>query len=283
MHVPAQQSSRLPLAAAVVALFASVVGVAHAVEFDEKLKAPQARSTEQLRVVAKAAGASFADATVDNREALVRDPANARRQFDARWTVLHAVESRAPLGDLKEFGIVPDESGVVRIDLGRYPQWDDFNGRVTHMLGELPLDYLRDDLVNRGMTDEDLAAVKSYVSGHDSAAMRRQAALPVTLGFARVVRKYDKVRRPVPDDAVVDYLYQSAAAAAESERAWLSGLLDSLDPHAARILLSYFGELGGTSLWAGDDMDAIIRGRLAAFRLPDFEQRARAEAAGGAK
>src|SRR5689334_23885904 len=84
MHVPAQQSSRLPLAAAVVALFASVVGVAHAVEFDEKLKAPQARSTEQLRVVAKAAGASFADATVDNREALVRDPANARRQFDAR-------------------------------------------------------------------------------------------------------------------------------------------------------------------------------------------------------
>jgi hypothetical protein len=280
MHVPANPSPRLPFAAAVVAMFAGVVGVAHAVEFDEQQKAPQARNTEQLRLAAKVGSANFSDATLDNREALLRDAASSRRKFDARWTVLHAVESRAPLGDLKEFGIVPDENGVVRFDFGKYPQWDDFNGRVTHLLGELPLDNLRDDLVNRGMTDDDLVAMKTYLAAHDPAAQRRQATLPVTLGFARVVRKYDKVKRPVPADAVVDYLYQSEAAAAESERAWLSGLLDSLDSHAGRILLSYLGELRGTAVWTADDMDVIVRERLAMFRLPDFEQRARAEAEG---
>ena len=280
MHFPANPSTRLPFAAAVVALFAGVVGVAHAVEFDEKLKAPQARGAEQLRLVAKVASASFADASLDRREALVHDAAGSRRQFDARWSVLHAVESRAPLGDLREFGIVPDENGAVRIDLGRYPQWDDFDGRVTHLLGGLSLDSLRADLVNRGMQEEDLAAIRSYVSAHDSTAMRREAVLPVTLSFGRVVRKYDKVKRPVPNDVVVDYLYQSDAAAAESERAWLAGLLDSLDPRAARILLSYLNELGGTATWAASDLDAIIRDRLSAFRLPDFELRARSEAGG---
>jgi hypothetical protein len=283
MHVQtSRSSSRPPLAAAVVALFASVVGVAHAVEFEEQVKAPQARNAEQLRLIARVASTEFADASLEQREVVVRDAARARRQFDARWTVLHALETRAPLGDLREFGIVPDERGSVHIDLGRYPQWDDFCGRITRLLSQSSIEVLRADLTQRGMTDADVNAIQEYVSGHDAAAMRRQAALPVALGFARVVKKHDKIKRPVPNDAVIDFLYQSDASTAEAERAWLAGLLDSLDPHAARILLSYLGELGGTAVWSPSDMDAIVRDRLTTLRSPDFERRARAEAAGGA-
>jgi hypothetical protein len=97
------------------------------------------------------------------------------------------------------------------------------------------------------------------------------------------VKKYDKLKRAVTDDAVLDFIYQSEAATTESDRAWLSGLLDSLEPHAARILLSWAGELGATAHWLPSDVQAMVRDRLATFRAPDFERRARVEAAGGAK
>jgi len=52
MHVPVNsvpRFSRPPFAAAVVAMFASVVGIANAVEFDEKTKAPQSRDAAELK------------------------------------------------------------------------------------------------------------------------------------------------------------------------------------------------------------------------------------------
>jgi hypothetical protein len=283
MHIPARQPCRPPFAAAVVAMFASVVGVAHAVEFDEKLKAPQAKNVEQLRLVAKAASQEFMEASLDTRADLLRDDSKARRRFDARWTVAHAVETRAPLGDLAEFGIVPNDKGEVRIDLRKYPQWDDFESTAVHLLSRIRLDALGEQFANRGMTDADVAAISAYVASHDAAAMERRAGLPVTLSFGKVVRKYDKIRRAVPKELVVDYFYQLEAAGSEADRAWLRGLLDSLEAHAARILLSWLGELNSTVLWAPSDMDTAIRDRLAALRQADFEKRATAEALGGAK
>jgi hypothetical protein len=286
MHVqgnPVSRSTRPPFAAAVVAMFASVIGVARAAEFDEKLKAPQAKNVEHLRLVAKAASQEFMETDLDRRAQLLRDESQARRRFDARWTVVHAVETRAPLGDLAEFGIVPNDKGEVHVDLRKYPQWDEFESRTTHLLSRIQVGALGTQLVNRGMTDADVAAISAYVTSHDAAAMERAAGLPVTLSFGKVVRKYDKVRRPVPKDAVVDYLYQLEAAVSEADRAWLRGLLDSLDPHAARILLSWLGELESTVVWAPSDLNAAIRDRLATFRQPDFEKRAAAEAVGGVK
>src|SRR3954468_6643245 len=125
---PAPRSSRPPFAAAVIAMFASVFGVAHAAEFDEKLKAPQARNAEQVKLTARAASQEFGDASLDARAAVIRDPAKSRRRFDARWAGVHAVETRAPLGDLSEFGIATAANGEVRIDLKRFPQWDDAEG-----------------------------------------------------------------------------------------------------------------------------------------------------------
>jgi hypothetical protein len=287
MHVPSSQvqrvSVRLPFAAAVVAMFASVVGVANAAEFDEKVKAPQARNPDQVKLTARAMSQEFSDTSLDARAAVIRDAAKSRRRFDAQWAVIHAVETRAPLGDLSEFGIVTSQNGEVRIDLKRYPQWGDPEGSMVRMLTHLQLDALADQWINRGMTEADVAVIRNYVATHDAEAMARQAGLPVTLGFGRVVRKYDKIKRTVPNDLVFDYFYQQSAASAEANRAWLAGLLNILEPHAARILLSYFGELESTAIWAPSDMNAAAFEMLTKIRQPDFERRAAAEVLGGAK
>jgi hypothetical protein len=288
MHVPlnpatAQRSARLPIAAAVVALFASVVGVANAAEFDEKLKAPQARNSEQLKLAASAASQEFAAPSLDTREVTIRNAAQARRRFDARWTLLHAVEIRAPMGDMSEFGLTPTANGEIHIDLKKYPQWDAFEDRVVGMLTHVQLDELGVQLTNRGINDAEFARLKTYVTETDAAAMSRRAALPVTVSFGRVVRKYDKIKRAVPNDLVFDFLYQREAATTESNRLWLANLLDELGPHAARILLSYFDELNATAIWGPSDTEAGIRSTLVNLRLPDFEQRAQAEVVGGVK
>ena len=264
-------------------MFASVIGVAHAVEFDEKVKAPQAKDAAQLRLVAQGAGAQALAAAEAGRETAIRDAALARRKFDARWSMVRAIEARAPLGDLSEYGLVPAADGSVRIDLRKYPQWDSFEDRMISVLTHAQLATLGVELMNRGFREADVAKLAGYIAAHDAAASARQAALPVTLSFGRVVRKYDKIKRPVPDDLVLDYFYQREMATQESNRAWTAGLLDVLEPQSARILLSYFDELGGTAVWGPSDVNAGIRATLANLRLPDFEQRARTEANGGVR
>ena len=287
MHVqtstPVQRPARLPFAAAVIAMFAGVIGVAHAVEFDEKVKAPIARNSEQLRSMARAASQEFAEGPLDSRETAFRDANATRRKFDARWTVLRAVEGRAPLEGLGEYGLQRSEDGSVHIDLQKYPQWDSTESRLVGILTHIQMDAFGLDLVNRGMQESDVAKLAQYVTSNDAAAQSRSAALPVTLGFAKLVRKYDKIKRAIPDDVVFDYFYQRDAATTESDRRWLAGLLDELQPQGRRILLSYFDGLSATAVWGPSDNDAGIRSTLANFRLPDFEQRARAEAAGGVK
>ena len=287
MHVqtstPVQRPARLPFAAAVIAMFAGAIGVAHAVEFDEKVKAPIARNSEQLRLAAGSATQEASDFSVESRESAIRTPAVSRKQFDTRWTMVRAVESRLPLGDLSQYGIEPAADGSVHIDLQKYPQWDSFESRVVGILSHIQMDAAAQDLVNRGMVETDVAKMAKYIASNDAAANSREATLPVTLSFAKVVRKNDKIRRAVPNDLVFDYFYQREAAANESDRRWLAGLLDELEPQGRRVLLSYFNEMRATAVWGPSDSEAGIKTTLANFRLPDFEQRTRTEAVGGVK
>jgi hypothetical protein len=273
----------VPFAAAVVVMFASVIGVAQAVEFDEKVKAPIARGSEQLRSTARAASQEFAAVAIESQESVIRDSRATRKRFDARWTVVRAVEAGTPLDDLGEYGLQRSEDGSVHIDLKKYPQWDSVESRLVGILAHVQMDPFGLDLVNRGMQETDVAKMAKYVAANDAAAQARTAALPVTLGFAKVVRKYDQIKRAIPTELVFDYFYQREATTTESDRRWLAGLLDALEPKGRRVLLSYFNEMGATAVWGPSDSDAGIQATLANFRQPDFEQRARAEVTGGVK
>ena len=62
------------------------------------------------------------------------------------------------------------------------------------------------------------------------------------MSFSKIVKKYDKIKRPVDDAAVLSYIYQREKLKAEKGREWAEGLLNSLDAQRARILLAYFVE-----------------------------------------
>ena len=88
MHVQGRsvpRFSQLPFAAAVIAMFAGVVGIANAVEFDEKVKAPQSKDAAELRSRVQAYSARAVQAHVGGASAVIRDRSLAAERFDVEW------------------------------------------------------------------------------------------------------------------------------------------------------------------------------------------------------
>jgi hypothetical protein len=130
------------------------------------------------------------------------------------------------------------------------------------------------------MRADDLTTLESFWQSHDVKAAIASATLPINVAFSRIVRKFDKLKRPVPDALVLSYLYQREAAGAEAQRQTAETLLDALSPGGVRVIESYLGELQNTGVYGPTDQRAGIDGVLADMRLPDFESRAATEAAG---
>ncbi|HTU66021.1 MAG TPA: hypothetical protein VMF52_08735, partial [Steroidobacteraceae bacterium] len=86
--------ARLPFAAAVVALFASVLGVAQAAEFDEKVQAPAVRSADQLRAHMRVYSAREAQARLGGLGALLADRSLARERFEMSWDLQRALDAK---------------------------------------------------------------------------------------------------------------------------------------------------------------------------------------------
>jgi hypothetical protein len=101
----------------------------------------------------------------------------------------------------------------------------------------------------------------------------REAKVPVALGFQRVVQKFDKAGRPVPNALVVSYWYQSSREYSEAYRTWSEGLLKSLDAQRARVLLSYLAELVSFKSLIPESVDEGIIQTLTSIRAPDLEKR----------
>ena len=283
MHVPSNpvpRAPRLPFAAAVIAMFAGVAGIAHAVEFDEKVKAPMASDVATLRSRAQAYSDRDAQARVAGLDALVRNRQLAQERFDVSWQLQRAIDDKRPIGDLSGQGIVDRGDGTWSVDLSAYPQWGDPAAHLAGMLSALNPDLLGAELARRGMKPEDQAKLRDYVAAHTEKATTDAAALPIAISFSRIVKKYDKLKRPVPDSLVLSYIYQRERATTEARRVWAESLLDTIGPGAARILESYFDEMQESGIWGPSDTRAGIDGLLANLRLPDFEQKATAEAKG---
>lgn len=261
-------------------LMFALATLAHAAEFDEKLKAPTMRDTGELRSQAQAFAARFDAARATSIERLIKDPALAREQFDVAWRIQRAIDARKPIGELAESGIHLQPNGSYLVDTVAHPEWVDLSNTIAVLLvGEnqkhwLPL------LIARGFRPQDVELLKSYVQGHDPVRASAAATLPIGLSFGRTIRKYDKLKRPVPDALVHSFWYQRAFAASESDRAWVLGLMRVLDAQPQRILVSSFAELKQTIIWIPEDTAAGIASFLEVVRRPDFEAMAIAEAKG---
>jgi hypothetical protein len=258
----------------------ALAGTARAAEFDEKLKAPMMRSQVELQTQAQGFTARYRALRDSAPEQLIRDPALARQKFDLQWQIQRAIDARKPLDDLASLGLINQGEGSYSIDLVAYPEWNDLHETMAGMLSRANLDATAPALIARGFRPEDVTTLKEYVASRNPADLAAAEIAPLALGLAKTVRKYDKIRRPVPDATLDTYFYQRTRAVSESDRRWVEGLLKALDPQRGRVLLSTFLEMESKALWAPSDFPAAVESMLAEVRSPDFEARVKAEAKG---
>ena len=261
-------------------MLAAQAGIAQAVEFDEKAKAPLMKDAGTLRSQAQSFSARFAALQDAGTEQLITNRALASERFDLAWQIQQAIDLHRPLGDVSAIGFVSRGDGSYDIDFNSFPQWERVDRKLAALLPTYDRETLAQILMNRGFSTDETAQLESYLAGRDPGAEARRKKLPVALSFGKVVGKYDKLRRPVPDAVVLSYIYQRERAGAEATREWTADLLNSIGAHGARILLSAMSEGTSTAVWAPSDQPAGIADILAAVRRPDFEQQAAAQAAG---
>ena len=274
-----RQPRRGPVAASLLLCFASIVGVAQAVEFDERQKAPVAMEATELKSRAQSYSARFARLRELSPTEMVTNKALFLEHFDLVWQINRALEDKRPLEDLSALGLVKHDGGF-RIDYSEFPEWQPFPEVLASLVPTWSMDGVGPLLVNRGFRGSDVAALKNYVDTHDLKAATSSRTLPIAISFSKVVKKYDKIKRPVGKDLVFAFLYQRGKVEAEARRAWSEGLIRTLDDQRVRVLHSYFAEMPGIGYWSSSDVDAGVANLLAVMRLPDYEQRATAEARG---
>lgn len=262
-------------------LLAGAAAAAQAVEFDERLKAPAAAERTAFLDRAESLRSRASALREAGPRELLLDRSLFMERFDLGWQLQRAIDAKGPLGDLSDAGFVSRGDGSYAIDYDAHPEWHRLDEAIAGWLPQVDWVALGADLRARGFRDADVAALEDYVRSNDLRRISARKTLPLTLQFSRVVKKLDRIKRPVPDALVMSYLYQRSRADAEATREWVQGLLQTLDAQRSRILLSYFDEMTFTGVIAPENQRAGIDEQLRLVRLPDFEQLATAEAKEG--
>lgn len=265
-------SMRRPLAAVLMLALAGAGGLAHGAGFDETMKAPMMKSAVDLTSQIESFATRYRAVRDATPAQLVTNVPLSRQQFDFSWQLERAVNERQPLGDLEALGFTSLDNGGYKIDTRLHPEWRLQGEYIATMFSSNLREGVFVELQERGFRPEDVAALREYVASHDVKQAARGATLPVALAFQKVVRKFDKAGRPVPEALVVSYWYQSSREYSESNRLWSEGLLNSLDAQRQRVLLSYLSELVSFKSLFPESVEEGIRQTLATIRSPDLEK-----------
>jgi len=268
-----RHSVRWPFAAVLMLALAGAGGIAHAAGFDEKVKAPMMKSAADLQSQAQSFATKYRAIGDATPAQLVTNASLARQQFEFSWQLERAVNERQPLHELESLGFVSAGNGAYKIDTRQNPEWRSQGEYIATMFSGNLREGVFAELLERGFRPEDVAALREYIDSHDVTQAARAATLPVALDFQKIVRKFDKAGRPVPDVLVVSYWYQSAREYFNANRAWSEGLLKTLDAQRQRVLISYLSELISFKSVIPENVDEGIRQTLASMRSPDLEKR----------
>jgi hypothetical protein len=278
----AQNNWRPMLAAAMAASFVVLAGLAHAVEFDQKLKAPAMRDAAELRSHAQSISGRLLQYQSADPQELINDAALVRDQYDLGWKLQRAIDEHRPLNDAGDVGLVVQPDGSVEIDINAHPQWLRYDQRLTTLLPGWDMQIVGPELIARGFRSSDVDILSNYVKTHDVRTMAAQRILPIGLGFNKLVLRNDRLRRPIDDGMVLSYVYQQGRETAEASRQWTAGLFAALDAQRRRILLNYISELKTTGTWTATDPSAVAD-TLATVRRADFAAGAASQAQGVTK
>lgn len=267
--------ARLAFIALVAALqLAAPVAGVHAAKFDEKLKAPEATTNEELKVAIREYFKVYARVNAKSPAGIVRDRAAHAKWYDTHWLLQRAIDKKRDLGDLSEFGIVAKGDGSYSIDVANFPQWTPLNSSLTRLLEPTLFEIYATDLKARGFRDQDIDAMQAYIDANQPrrAVFAENAALGES--FAAKVEKQLSKKQKIGMPQMMSYLYQTSRNNAEAKRAWAVGLLDSMDSQRRRILESYVIEQNRstTRLVAPDDMDAQSKWLLGVIASGEYRQ-----------
>ena len=106
-----------------IMLLAVGPAAAHAVEFDDKVKAPRAASSAELKAKLVNVASRVKGPDAINALDAVRDASIARERFDARWMLGTMVDARAPMPELEELGFKAKGDGSYTFDSREHPEW----------------------------------------------------------------------------------------------------------------------------------------------------------------
>ena len=257
-----------------IVLLAVGPAAAQAVEFDDKVKAPRAASSAELKakfdaVTARANGPDAASA-LDG----VRDGTLARERCDARWMLGVMVDARAPLPEFEAMGFKPNGDGSYTFKNQDHPAWRSLTDDLLLLADPVVLSKLEGMFLARGLRPEDYAALRDYVTAHDLKRARAEDQLALLISTSKMAKKMQKLKR-LDDNFMASYFYQKQCAAGESDRRWALGLLEALEPRAQRVLQSYFSEIAGEGYIAPTSTADAYKYEKELLLRPDLEQFAR--------
>ncbi len=278
----AQNNWRPMLAAAMAVTFVVLAGVAQAVEFDEKVKAPSMKDAGELRSHAQSVSGRLKQYESADPQELMNDAALVREQYDLGWKLQRAIDEHRPLNEASDVGLEVQPDGSVQVDINAHPQWLRYDDRLSQLVPGWNMEIVGPELMARGFRSADLDILANYVKTHDVRALAAQRLLPIGLGFNKLVTRNDRLRRPIDDGLVLSYVYQQGRERAEASRQWAAGLFAALDAQRRRILLNYVSELRTTGSWTATEPSAIAD-TLATVRRADFAAGAASQAEGVTK
>jgi hypothetical protein len=269
MHVSSYYATALLVA------LASLAGVAQAVEFDEKLKAPMVKTGAELKPKLESYTVLMNRLAAKSPLEVVRDQAALRERFDAQFQLGRLVDARAPLPELASLGFEAKADGSYHIDTKEHPEWRPLDSQLLVFANTQVLDGLAPALIARGFRPEDVDAMRRYVSEHNLDRELARAKLAIAVSTSKVAKKYQKLKRSFDEQLMLAYFYQKGIDAAEVQRQWGAALLDALDPQRQRILATVLTEQTGTWFIAPTATDAALQYEREMLLRPDFEQLAK--------
>lgn len=237
-------------------LTAPVTG-AHAAEFDEAVRAPEAPSNAELKKRIRDYFDTYARVNAGSAAGIIRDKAAHAKWFDTKWRLQRAIDTKRDLGDLSEFGLKPKGDGTYSVDIANFPQWTPLSTSVVRLLNRELFAAYTPELKERGFRDQDVDVIRAYTERTSPERLADSEKLSLSESFATKMQRRLARKEKLETPQLLAYYYQSARIQFEADRAWTVGLLEPLDKQRQRILESYFAEQdrNGSMAIAPDDVE----------------------------
>jgi hypothetical protein len=249
----------------------ALVASAPAVEFNENLRAPQVRSGAELKPKLE----TFTTLAKSQRDRepldVVKNASLARERFDVEWSLGRLVDARKPLPELEALGFTAKPDGSYSIDTAAHPEWRPLERSLLMLLSAEFLEGTSEALMARGMSPDQLDALRQYLANHDLERARDESKLRAGLAASKAAKKLQKLKR-LDDNFIWSFIYQKSLGDSEVVQRWASGLLEVLEPQSRRILASYFQEQRGSWSIAPTPVEPALQYERELLLRADFEE-----------